>query len=95
MKKNVQIWRDENGIPHVEAEDEKDVFWGMGHAHARDRALQMLFMRILGQGRVSEILDSSDASLEIDLFFRRMNWHDKAGALLETLSPRARSIIEV
>ena len=36
-------------------------------------------------GRASEILDSSDESLEIDRFFRRMNWagntHDAAEEL--------------
>ena len=35
----------------------------------------MLFMRILGQGRISEILDSSDESLQIDTFFSKMSWH--------------------
>lgn len=94
MKKNVRIRRDENGIPHVQAEDERDVFWGMGYVHGKDRALQMLFMRILGQGRVSEILDSSDASLEADMFFRRMNWSGKTGPQKEILPPEAKALCE-
>ena len=53
MKENVQIWRDENGIPHIEADNEPDLYWGMGYVHGTDRAMQMLFMRILGQGRGS------------------------------------------
>ncbi|MCK5097243.1 MAG: penicillin acylase family protein, partial [Desulfobacteraceae bacterium] len=53
------------------------------YVHARDRGMQMLLMRILGQGRVSEILDSSDDSLQIDIFFRRMNW---SGNVKETNS---------
>jgi penicillin amidase len=73
MKESVRIRRDENGIPHVEAENKPDLFRGMGYVHAADRGVQMLFLRILGQGRVSEILDASDESLEIDRFFRRMN----------------------
>jgi penicillin amidase len=94
MKKEVQIWRDENGIPHVEAKNEQDLFWGMGYAHATDRGLQMLLTRIAGQGRISEILDSSDASLEIDTFFRRMNWSGRTEQEARRLSPRARAVCE-
>ena len=94
MKENVRIRRDENGIPHVDADNEPDLYWGMGYVHGTDRGLQMLLTRILGQGRVSEILDSSDASLEIDLFFRRMNWAGNTEAQKEGMSPRARRICE-
>jgi len=79
MKENIRIRRDAHGVPHVEAENKPDLFWGMGFVHATDRGLQMLFMRILGQGRVSEILDAGDESLEIDTFFRRMNWSGNTG----------------
>ncbi|MCU0847307.1 MAG: penicillin acylase family protein [Spirochaetes bacterium] len=74
MKKNITIYRDENGIPHIEAENKADVYYGMGYMHARDRGMQMILMRILGEGRLSELLDSSDTSLQIDTFFRKMNW---------------------
>ncbi len=94
MKRNVEIFRDENGIPHIEADNEPDLYYGMGHVHGTDRALQMLFMRILCQGRVSEILDSSDASLEVDLFFRRMNWSGNTDAQKEMLPPKAMAICE-
>lgn len=75
MKKNLNIYRDKNGIPHVEAENQVDLYWGMGFVHATDRGMQLLLMRMLGQGRLSEFLDSSDSSLEIDTFFRKMNWN--------------------
>ena len=74
MKKGLKIFRDTMGIPHIEADNLTDMYWGNGYVHAKDRGMQMLLMRILGQGMVSEILDSSDTSLQIDLFFRRMNW---------------------
>ena len=77
MKQGLEIWRDEFGIPHIEAENLPDMYWGNGYVHARDRGMQMLLMRILGQGRASEILDSSDDTLAVDLFFRRMNWYEK------------------
>ncbi|GAB4430708.1 MAG: penicillin acylase family protein [Turneriella sp.] len=64
----------EYGIPHLEARDPADLFHQIGVAQATQRSIQMLLMRILGQGRASELLDSSDTMLAIDKFFRRMNW---------------------
>ncbi len=86
MKKNIQIYRDKNGIPHIEAENQIDLYWGMGYAHAVDRGAQMLLMRILGQGRLSELLDAGDASLEVDKFFRKMNWCGNIDNNLDLLS---------
>jgi penicillin amidase len=94
MKAGVKIWRDEKGIPHVEAQNEVDMYWGQGYAHTIDRGMQLLFMRILGQGRVSELLDSSDESLQIDLFFRRMNWSGHVQGQLDALDEDLRQIME-
>ena len=89
MSRNVTFWRDRHGIPHVEAQCETDLYWGQGVVHATDRAMQMLLLRILGQGRMSELLDSSDAALKVDLFFRRMNWTGETSAQLDLLTPEA------
>ncbi|MEA3287192.1 MAG: penicillin acylase family protein [Candidatus Marinimicrobia bacterium] len=88
MKKNIEIWRDENGTPHVSAQSLEDMYWGQGYVHGRDRGMQILLMRILGQGRGSELLDASDDMLAIDTFFRRMNWRDKTAPELEKLSAK-------
>ena len=63
MKESIKIYRDKNGIPHIDAENQADIYRGMGFLHASDRGMQMLLMRVLGQGRLSEFLDSSDQSL--------------------------------
>jgi len=69
-----QINTDQNGIPHIVAGDAQDLFRQLGVVHATQRSVQMILMRILGQGRGSELLESSDMMLGIDTFFRRMNW---------------------
>lgn len=94
MREDIKISRDQNGIPHIEAEDLNGLFMGQGYVHARDRGLQMLLMRILGKGRASELLDSSDDTLNIDIFFRRMNWRGNTGTELEKLSPEIRGYLE-
>jgi hypothetical protein len=34
MKSNVQLWRDEHGVAHVDTATEPDPYWGQGFAHA-------------------------------------------------------------
>ena len=94
MKPGVQIWRDDMGIPHIDAENLSDMYWGNGYVHATDRGMQMLLMRILGQGRASEILDASDSSLSIDMFFRRMNWSGNVDEQVAGLDQDKRQYLE-
>lgn len=88
------LYRDAAGVPHVEAASFPDLLWGMGYVHARDRGLQMLMMRLLGQGRVSEVLSSNDESLKIDLFFRRMNWAGHLNEMTQDLPGDAREAFD-
>ena len=46
--------RDEHGIPQIAADDIAGLYWGMGYCHAMDRGMQLLIMRILGQGRAAD-----------------------------------------
>jgi len=89
-----EIWRDKHGVCHVEGKDKTEVFGLMGYAHGKDRGMQILLMRILGQGRASEILDSSDEVLEIDKFFRRMNWTGSTSSQMEKFSPEAKEVTD-
>lgn len=83
----VSVSRDEFGVPHIRATDLEGAYWGMGYCHAVDRAVQMCITRLVGQGRVSECLDPSPESMEIDLFFRRMNWSAGTAREIEKLRP--------
>ena len=83
----LNIFRDEQGVPHVEASQKTDLYRGQGFVHATDRGLQMLLMRTLSQGRLSELLDGGDAALDADVFFRRMNWSAGLETQLALLDP--------
>ncbi len=83
--------RDEHGIPQISADDTTGLYWGMGYCHAMDRGLQMLLMRILGQGRAAELLDGSDEMVDVDRFFRRMNWSGGAREEADKLSAEVRA----
>jgi penicillin amidase len=70
------------------------MFRHMGSWHARDRRGQMIFMRIVGQGRISELLDASDESLEADIFFRQMKWYGATEDEFKQLTPENRELAE-
>jgi penicillin amidase len=83
------ITRDQHGVPHIQGPDLDSVLWGLGFCHALDRGLQLLLTRILGQGRGSECLAATAELLEVDRFFRRMNWRGNTQREVEKLSPAA------
>jgi penicillin amidase len=63
--------RDVYGVMHAAAADDLALATAYGFAHAHDRALQMLLVKAIGQGRLSELLEASPESLSIDLFMRK------------------------
>ena len=85
----VTLERDDTGTIHIISERSEGLFWGLGYAHALDRSLQLSMMRILGQGRAAEILDGGDETVEIDRFFRRMNWGGHTTSAVDALTAPA------
>ncbi len=69
----VEIVRDNNAVPHIFAERDRDVFFGLGFAHAQDRLWQMTMLRRTAEGRLSELF--GERTLEIDDFLRRLDLH--------------------
>ena len=90
----IEIVRDTHGVPHVHAATEADVYRGLGHCHGVDRALQVLLVRILGQGRACERLDDSDDMLQLDRFFRRLNLAGGTADQVAQFSPRHRQLMQ-
>lgn len=67
IKSEVIIYRDEFGIPYIEAQNEEDLFFALGFVHSQDRLFQMDITRRAGMGRLAEILGSE--ALEFDYCF--------------------------
>jgi len=93
-ERQVPIKRDEHGVPHVYAQTEVDLYRGIGNCHGVDRGMQMLLLRIIGQGRASEILAASDEMLRLDTFFRRMNLAAGAEDEIAKSAPRVRELVD-
>lgn len=64
----VELIRDRWGIPHAFASNEADAFFGIGHAAAEDRLLQMDLFRRRATGRLAEVF--GEKFLDSDRKFR-------------------------
>lgn len=75
----IEIVRDKWGVPHIHAQNQKDLFFAQGFVHAQDRLWQMEVNRRVAAGRLSEVF----GKLAIDtdrivrtLGFRRLGLQD-------------------
>ncbi|MCI0684431.1 MAG: penicillin acylase family protein [Gemmataceae bacterium] len=68
IHKGVRIERDRFGIPHVSADNNRDLFFGFGYAVAQDRLFQLDYLRRKARGTLAEILGPE--AVESDLLAR-------------------------
>ncbi|MDA0835614.1 MAG: penicillin acylase family protein [Planctomycetota bacterium] len=68
LNSSVDIIRDAQGVPHIHADNEDDLFFGYGYAMAQDRLFQLDWLRRKGAGRLAEIVGKS--GYEYDLLVR-------------------------
>ena len=71
-RRRLEAFRDDNGVPHVEAGSWREAVYGLGYLHALDRPTQMVFARALASGRSAELISDKPELLETDRFFRRI-----------------------
>ncbi|MFY0618266.1 penicillin acylase family protein [Shimia sp.] len=84
----LEIVRNNANVPHIFGENDEDVYFGLGYAHAQDRLWQMLTMRRTAQGRLSEVF--GPRTLDVDKLMRRF---DIAGAARQSVSAQDPEIL--
>ncbi len=84
-----EIARTTGGVIELWGADDFALAAGAGFAHMHDRAVQMMMVRAIGQGRVCELLRDSEDSLHVDLAIRSLNFAAAARADVVHLSPDA------
>ncbi|MFP3882348.1 MAG: penicillin acylase family protein [Actinomycetota bacterium] len=89
---NVEVLRDELGVPHIYASNEHDLFFAQGFTHAQDRFWQMDFWRHIGSGRLSEMF--GDSQLETDIFLRSLGFQALAEEEWESLGSPSREVLQ-
>jgi penicillin G amidase len=88
---NIDLSRDEHGVPVVRATTYTDLYYGLGWVHAHDRFLNMEVGRVVARGRGAECFDSS--LLKLDIEMRRYNLRNDAEAESARLNNKTLQLI--
>jgi acyl-homoserine-lactone acylase len=87
-----RIRRDALGVPFVEAASEDDLFYAFGYASASDRLWQMVLMKMVTQGRLSEIVGKD--SVPIDIFMRSLGMRTFVERAIADMDAPTRRVLE-
>lgn len=71
ISRQVNIYRNEYGIPYIVCDNYEDYFYSLGYIQAKDRLLQLELQRRIAKGELSEFLSMD--YLKFDKFMRDIN----------------------
>lgn len=83
----IVLGRTAAGTAEITATDEAGFARGTGYVHARDRGRQLLVLRLVGRGRLAEVLAPGRSALASDAWFRRAGFAGQAEAAVAALDP--------
>jgi penicillin amidase len=96
IKDKITIYRDERGIPYIEAKNDEDLYFAQGYATATDRLWQMDLFRRTVRGELAEVLTAGPGNfaLDQDKLHRTYGFTQAVEADLAAASPRTRTVLE-
>jgi penicillin G amidase len=94
LSRPVKVLRDSWGVPHLFAENEKDLFFAAGYVQAQDRLFQMDLNRRAATGRLAEALGDIPEVVDTDRFARTVGFARDAEAGLAGLPPHSRELVD-
>jgi len=92
MWKDVTLYRDEWGVPHVYADHPRALGFGLGYAEAEDHAESIQFAYRMVRGRLAAVL--GEAYAQSDAFALRMGHATLAAAALNQVDETTRELCE-
>ncbi|WP_455921649.1 penicillin acylase family protein [Pseudomonas putida] len=72
----VSVRYDDRGVPHIQAQNQPDMYRALGYVQAQDRLFQMEIMRRLARGELAEVLGPS--LVPTDTLFRSLRIREQA-----------------
>ncbi|HYG93437.1 MAG TPA: penicillin acylase family protein [Nocardioides sp.] len=88
----VEVVRDEHGIPQIYADSLHDLMLAQGFVHAQERFFEMDVRRHATAGRLAELF--GEDGLDSDLVVRTLGWRRVAERELRMLEPRTRDLLD-
>ncbi|MFC4354883.1 penicillin acylase family protein [Chryseomicrobium palamuruense] len=91
LEEEVLVTRDEEGVPHIDAKSDADLYRAQGFVQAQDRLFQMDLARRQASGRLAEVV--GEAALSTDQFFLTFSLRDAAKKSYEGYSEEAKQVL--
>ncbi|MER5767539.1 penicillin acylase family protein [Streptomyces sp. NPDC001985] len=93
LRGEVEVKRDDFGIPQIYADTDEDLFRAQGFVHAQDRFWEMDVRRHMTSGRLSEMF--GEDQVETDAFLRTLDWRGVAQKEYdEKLTPETKNYLK-
>lgn len=92
IEQEVNVTRDEYGVPHINAKSEADLYRAQGYVQAQDRLFQMDLSRRQASGRLAEVVGV--AAVENDKFFRAFSLRYAAELSWGSYDAKAKRVLE-
>jgi penicillin amidase len=94
LSADVEVLRDERGVPQIYADTAGDLFYAQGYVHAQDRFFEMDLRRHITAGRLSELVGPDQDALQADRVVRTLGWRRVAQRELPLLAPSTRAYLQ-
>ncbi|QQK81729.1 penicillin acylase family protein [Salicibibacter cibi] len=92
LASEVDVYRDENGVPHIEADNDEDLYYAQGFVTAQDRMFQMDLSRRQASGMLSEVV--GEDALDSDRYFRTFGLRRAAEDSLDAYDEETLAVLE-
>ncbi|QYJ02823.1 penicillin acylase family protein [Nocardioides panacisoli] len=92
LESEVDVVRDEHGVPQIYADSMHDLMLAQGFVHAQERFFEMDVRRHATAGRLAEMF--GEAGLESDMVVRTLGWRRVAEQELSLLEPETRDLLD-
>src|SRR5262245_44982116 len=86
----IVISRDEWGIPHIEAKNDHDAWFGLGFCNGQDRTFQLEGILRVGRGTLAELI--GDRGVPVDRLSRRIGFLRSSKLQWPVLAPEIQEI---
>ncbi|MCC3358062.1 penicillin acylase family protein [Bacillus sp. REN16] len=92
ITKEVEVIRDQNGVPHIVAKNQHDLYFAQGYVTAQDRLFQMDLSRRQASGELSEVIGAS--LVDQDKYFRTLGLRRAAESSYDGYSDEAKAVLQ-
>ncbi len=91
LSEKVTVFYDDIGVPHINAQNQKDAYIALGYVHAQDRLWQMELIRRISAGRLSELFGKK--LVRTDKFFSGLGIEEASEKTIKNLDKNSEAYI--